>query len=839
MSYSRRQLYAFGEPLGDGATRREVGGKIIYGGGGGTPEKQTTVTDIPDWAKPYAKESLGKTAALTSTPYQTYGGERIAQFTPMQKQAFGRAEGQEVASQIGAGSGLAGTAGLMGLTGGYQPGQFGSQMSQYMSPYMEAVTQRQMDSAQRQADIASTQRGAQAVRAGAFGGSRQAIENAEAARALASQKGQIQEQGLQSAYDRATDMYGREQALAEQSRQAGLGTALTAAGQLGQLGQQQFGQQMGITEQQAQFGGQQRQATQDILSQQYQDFLNQQRAPYDQLAFMSSMIRGTPMGQTTTQYAPPPSTTSQLIGLGTAAAGAYGAYKGAAGGEIPSYAAGGIANLKNQPEMAAATRGMDDQQVAETAGMEGIAGLTADAEMKRRNDLRMAAEGQKAPASMTKITSVLSQMSDAELQQYAKLNKSDPYTMALVVSEANRRKEGGMPTQKAPTVVEQQIAGMALPEDQGIAQLPVGDMDFAGGGIVAFQTGDMVPDPVMVDEERKRAAARLNAGIGAPPAATQASAAPQAPVGGGILGDLTRLGESQIAAEQEASQSERAGLAAFKSALEEREEKAKTYGSDREQRLKKREEEAKGSSKQNAFMTMMDIGLRVAAGQSPNALSNIAQGAQQGLKGFQERLNTINANKEKLDEDYARLYEIREEKINAVGERLLTLKQQESKFEADAARRLAAIGSAVEGKKIEYKLGKEKSADAFRNATAGSQTPERQAYADLLKKNKGDAVAALAEFNQKFGKKELAPGVKAGVEALQKKIAEIAGRVVPLDTDEAQIAKLEERINRLTGDAAPAAGASGGKAITTKAQYDALPKGATYVDPNGVTRTKG
>jgi hypothetical protein len=629
-------------------------------------------------------------------------------------------------------------------------------------------------------------------------------------------------------------MYGREQALAEQSRQAGLGTALTAAGQLGQLGQQQFGQQMGITEQQAQFGGQQRQATQDILSQQYQDFLNQQRAPYDQLAFMSSMIRGTPMGQTTTQYAPPPSTTSQLIGLGTAAAGAYGAYKGAAGGSVPSYAAGGIANLKNQPEMAAATRVMDDQQVAETAGMEGIAGLTAGDEQRRRNDLRMAAEGQKAPASMTKITSVLSQMSDAELQQYAKLNKSDPYTMALVVSEANRRKEGGMPTQEAPTVVEQQIAGMALPEEMGIAQLPVGDMDFAGGGIVAFQTGDMVPDPVMVDEERKRAAARLNAGIGAPP-----QAAAPAPVGGGILGDLTRLGETQMAAETAATKSEREGIASYKKFLEDREKKAETYGTPTEERLKKREEEAKGSSKQNIFMTMVDVGLRVAAGQSPNALSNIAQGAQQGLKGFQERLDTIKTNKEKLDEDYARLYEIRAEKVDAVGERLSTLKREELSFEADAARRAANIAAAVEGRKIEYKLGKEKSADAFRNATAGSQTPERQAYADLLKKNKGDAVAALTEFNQKFGKKELAPGVKAGVDALQEKIAEIAGRVVPLDTDEAQIAKLQQRINELTGSGAPAAGASGSKAITTKAQYDALPKGATYVDPNGVTRTKG
>ncbi len=882
MSYSRRQLYAMGEPLGEDATRREVGGKIIYGsggGGGGNPEKQTTIVDLPDWAKPYAKESLGKAAALSATPYQTYGGERIAQFTPLQKQAFGRAEGQEVASQIGAGSGLAGTAGLMGLTGGYRPGQFGSQMSQYMSPYMDAVVQSQMDSAQRQADIASTQRGAQAVRAGAFGGSRQAIENAEAARALASQKGQIQATGLQSAYDRATDMYGREQALAEQSRQAGLSTALGAAGQLGQLGQQQFGQQMDITGQQAQFGQQQRAATQDILSAQYQDFLNQQRAPYDQLAFMTSMIRGTPMGQTTTQYQPPPSTTSQLIGLGTAAAGAYGAYKGAAGGSVPSYAAGGklnlegtfevadgggglgslggggmfnnmggqgpldnrpslavlpqnnsrpmnmmmrpavmpqggnyaaggIANLKNQPEMAAAVRRMDDQRVAETAGMEGIAGLTAGDEQRRREEVRMAAEGQKAPASMTKITSVLSQMSDAELQQYAKLNKSDPYTMALVVSEANRRKEGGMPTQKAPTVVEQQIAGMALPEEMGIAQLPTGSMEFAGGGIIAFAEGDMVPDPVMVDEERKRAAARLNMGIGAPPAATQTSAAPQAPVGG-ILGDLTRLGQTQMTAEQEATAREREGIASYKQFLEEKEEKAKTYGTPTEERLKKREEEAKGSAKQNIFMTMVDVGLRVAAGQSPNALSNIAQGAQQGLKGFQERLDTIKTNKEKLDEDYARLYEIRAEKVDAVGERLSTLNREERRFEADAARRAAEIAAAIEGKKIDYKVGKEKSADAFRNATAGSQNTERQVFEALVRKNNGDVIAAKEEYDKKFGKKESNTNASY-LKALQDKLAEaISSPLAGEQMGQAKIAALRAEIAQISGGGSSGAGSSG------------------------------
>jgi hypothetical protein len=758
MSYSRRQLYAFGEPLGDGATRREVGGKTVYGsgGGGGTPEKQTTVVDIPDWAKPYAKESLGKASALSNVPYQTYGGERIAQFTPMQKQAFGRAEGQEVASQIGAGSGLAGTAGLMGLTGGYQPGQFGSQMSQYMSPYMEAVTQRQMDSAQRQADIASTQRGAQAVRAGAFGGSRQAIENAEAARALASQKGQIQEQGLQSAYDRATDMYGREQALAEQSRQAGLGTALTAAGQLGQLGQQQFGQQMGITEQQAQFGGQQRQATQDILSQQYQDFLNQQRAPYDQLAFMSSMIRGTPMGQTTTMYAPPPSTTSQLIGLGTAAAGAYGAYKGAAGGEVKSYAAGGIASL-NQPEMAAMAGGMSDQQLQQTQGLPSITEL----------------------ARMTLA---------AEAQQRAQMRQQATAQQVM------------MQQQPQATVAEEQMAALG-----GISDLPAPNLEnlgegMAGGGIIAFQSRGAVPEPeeaispfgeivrpfrnvlgvnprlaelrdkraaaeqgffealtptqkmareaeiadidkqidaigmfnrdfteaprqaaapasgiagldsaVMTDEARKRAPGQAAAALAPAQVATQAGAAAprMASTGmGGVggLGDLARMADAEqarsIAAQEEIDKLRAADVATARGELDELEKSAREFGSERETRQKKQEEELVKEKGQNIFKTMIQAGLKIAAGQSPDALKNIAEGAAEGLEGYEKRLSTIKSAQEKIDENAARLAEIREEKLAAVGADRRRLLQEERAIKTNGKAAIEDIMRATYGRKF-------------------------------------------------------------------------------------------------------------------------------------------
>ena len=91
MNYSRRQLEAFGEPLGESVTRRE-GGRIIYGGGGGGGGgggTSTQVSDLPDWAKPYAQKTLAGAEALTFKkdaegnvtglqPYQQYGGECIA-----------------------------------------------------------------------------------------------------------------------------------------------------------------------------------------------------------------------------------------------------------------------------------------------------------------------------------------------------------------------------------------------------------------------------------------------------------------------------------------------------------------------------------------------------------------------------------------------------------------------------------------------------------------------------------------------------------------------------------------------------------------------------------------
>ena len=93
--------------------------------------------------------------------------------------------------------------------------------------------------------------------------------------------------------------------------------ALAAAGMLGNLGMQQYQQQMGINAAQLGAGGQQQALEQELLNTQYQDFLNQQRLPYQQLEFLGGILRGLPAtGQTQTMYQAPGSMFGQIAGVG-------------------------------------------------------------------------------------------------------------------------------------------------------------------------------------------------------------------------------------------------------------------------------------------------------------------------------------------------------------------------------------------------------------------------------------------------------------------------------------------------------------------------------------------
>jgi hypothetical protein len=139
-------------------------------------------------------------------------------------------------------------------------------------------------------------------------------------------------QGYNTAFTNAQQQYNQNL----QNRLAGLGAAGQAAGQLGQLGQTQFGQETGAIGLQNQLGTQQQQQQQNIMNQQYQDFQAQKQDPYNKLSYMQNMLAGLPMQSSVQNVYSNPSMLSQVAGLGTAAAGAYGLSRmGGAKGGLP------------------------------------------------------------------------------------------------------------------------------------------------------------------------------------------------------------------------------------------------------------------------------------------------------------------------------------------------------------------------------------------------------------------------------------------------------------------------------------------------------------------------
>jgi hypothetical protein len=418
----QRQLALLDTPAGDLRAFKKEGGKIrLYdmGGSPSTPEKTTTTVELPEWARGYAKDTLAKGSALTDiskNPYQQYGGERIAGFQPLQQRTFDTAAQMQPSQQVGLGSSIAGAAGLGALNTNYQGGRFyGGQFNDqavqdYMDPYAKNVVDYQKAQALRDFQIAQPMRQAQAVQQGAFGGSRSAIIDAEAQRSLNSQLQGIEATGRQAAFQNAQQQFERDQArrlqaqgMGEQSRQygAGLGmqglqTGLQAAGQLGQLGQNEYGQRMGITQLQSQLGTQQQQQAQRPLDMAYQDFLNQQNYPYKQLGFMSDMIRGLPLGQQSTQsvYEGSGNAMSQLAGIGM---GAYGLSragvfdsKGNAEGGLMGYAVGGVTSDQNVESIIGDLSDQQLQQAKEAAlnRRDVEQAQMIDAEMAERASIR-------------------------------------------------------------------------------------------------------------------------------------------------------------------------------------------------------------------------------------------------------------------------------------------------------------------------------------------------------------------------------------------------------------------------------------------------------------------
>lgn len=313
--------------------------------GGGTPAAttQTTTSEFPTELRPYVTDILerakGQAEREEEQGYQAYTGPRIAEFEPEQlasQQAIREFAGRGVAASPALSSAQTYYTPALGLTLG-QTEQFGApQAAQYMSPYQQAVIDVEKREAIRQFQPVQQGIGAQATRAGAFGGSRQAILEAEAGRNLQQQLGDIQTRGLQSAYDRAQSAFE-----AQKARERG------AAGSLAQMGAALPAQALKEIGALQALGSERQQMAQRALDLGYSQFREEQMFPTRSLQEYQSIIRGfpfTPSTYSTSSYiAPPASLAQNVLGIGTGIAGLAGAFGGfKEGGTVRLQEAGSV-----------------------------------------------------------------------------------------------------------------------------------------------------------------------------------------------------------------------------------------------------------------------------------------------------------------------------------------------------------------------------------------------------------------------------------------------------------------------------------------------------------------
>lgn len=380
---------------------KKEGGKIkLHGGGGGPTTTKSETSNIPDYARPYVERMMGSTEKQIYTygpsgnitgfqPYKPFQGETVAGFTPTQSRAMQGISNYQMPGQTGAATQMTGFAGLgsMGAGGRYeQQATNPYAMQAYMSPYMENALQPQMREAARQSAIEGQRQQAQAVQAGAFGGSRQGLIEAERQRNLMQQQSDIYGRGMQTAFEQArqAQQFGSELGL------KGYGQGLQAAGQLGALGEQQYKQELGLLGQQMEVGGKQQAYEQARLNQKIQDYATAQQYPFIQLGTLSNMLRGLPMQASTTQmYQAQPPLMQQAVGLAGAGANLYQAMK-AEGGAIKEMASGGIASGVDPNKLPSMMKKLSDDQLSKKMGGDtdpetmGI----AQAEKQRRDQVR-------------------------------------------------------------------------------------------------------------------------------------------------------------------------------------------------------------------------------------------------------------------------------------------------------------------------------------------------------------------------------------------------------------------------------------------------------------------
>ena len=287
----------------------------------------STTYQPPDAVKNAITDILGRAATQSNQPYPQYTPDTAAQYsnynagllapmTPNQAQAGQSIAGLQgyTAPNFGAATNL-----VANSANPLQMQQFSqNSVNQYMNPYLNdvvgsAVSNINQTNAQQQQQALGS-----AIGQGAYGGDRAGIAQAELARQQGLANNATIANLLGQGYSQAQGQFNQQQQtdLATQLQNR---TLMSNAGlNLANLGTQ--GQQAAIQQAQAQYGygTAEQQQQQAGLSTAYQQYLNQQAFPYQQLSYYAGLASGAApaLGGTTTGSSPTISPYNAFSGLG-------------------------------------------------------------------------------------------------------------------------------------------------------------------------------------------------------------------------------------------------------------------------------------------------------------------------------------------------------------------------------------------------------------------------------------------------------------------------------------------------------------------------------------------
>ena len=272
-----------------------------------TQQQQTT--QLPPWINDASQQNYAFAQNVAMQPLQQYQGQLVPDVAPQMQQAWNTAATLGNAGMPQFNAATAGFAGALGQTPMSVTPQTlaGNDLSAYLNPYTQDVIDKTLPIMQQQLALSQNQQANAASSAGAFGGSRQAIQQgvtqAQGAQNMAQMAAQLNQSNFQQAqagaeYDISNNLTSQQNNQAAQ--QAKINSDILASSGLASTGQDLVQQENNAFTMQNTAGAEQMAQAQAQINAQQAKFNEARAYPTTQLGILQSALGMTPYGTSTT-----------------------------------------------------------------------------------------------------------------------------------------------------------------------------------------------------------------------------------------------------------------------------------------------------------------------------------------------------------------------------------------------------------------------------------------------------------------------------------------------------------------------------------------------------------